>query len=181
MDVRNLYRRKNVLFEAAGFGNVIFLNKEDSEFVRNLAIYVFEKFDKKLEVNLREAADMSPLFRMLKKESQAQLKDEKQVFWAQSAYNEEEALEGFTVGSVSERMCEGKYVLTKPLREENIFLYLPVVEDWLRYYLPKCANETVETREILRSALVPLEGQTRKREVVTYNNKLDLVEVVKNG
>ena len=181
MDVRNLYRRKSLLFEAAGFGNVIFLNKEDTEFIRNIGIYAFEKFDKKFETNVREAADMSPLSKMLRKESQAQLKDERKVFWAQDTYNEEEALDGFNVGTVSERMCEGKVVLTKPLREENIFLYLPVVEDWIKYYLPKCANETVETREVIRSTLFAVEGQNRKRQVITHNQQLDLVEVVRNG
>lgn len=181
MDVRNLYRRKNLVFESAGFGNVIFLSKEDCEFIRNIGIYAFENFHKSCETNVREAADMSALFRMLKKESQAQLKEEKKVFWAQETYNEDDPKEGFNVGTVSERMCEGNVILTKPLREENVFLYLPVVEDWLNYYIPKSANDTVETREVIRSTLIPLEGQNRKRQVITTNHQLDLVEVVRNG
>ena len=111
-----------------------------------------------------------------------QLKEETQLYWTQETYNEDVAHEGFTVGSVSERMCETDgYVLSKPLREENIFLYLPVVEDWLNYYIPKSANDTVESRDVLRCSHVPLKGQSKKRQVITLNNNFDLVEVVKEG
>lgn len=182
MNVRALFSRKSILFEASGFGNIIFLTTEDRHFIKNVGVYVFDNFDPKHEINVREAADMSPLYKMLKKESQLQLSGEKRVFWSEKSYDPNNFKEGFNVGSVSEKMIKSEgYLLSKSLRKENVFLYLPVVEDWLNYYIPKSINETVESREILKCSHVALKGQHKKRNVITINNKMDLVDVIREG
>lgn len=182
MNVRGLFKRKSILFESASFGNIIFLTTEDRNFIRNIGIYVFDNFDKKHEVNLKEAAEVSALYKMLKKESVLQLQDQKKMYWNQDHFNENDIRDGFCVGSVSEKnLKESGFLLSKKLREENIFLYLPVLEDWFNYYIPKSSNETVESREIMKCSHISVKGQSGKRNVVTFNDQHDLIEVVRES
>lgn len=183
MEVRNLFRRSSILFEAANFGNIVFLTQEDKNFMRQLGVFAFENFDRKYFESLQELAEISPLYNMFKKESRAQLKENNKVFWEQETFDPKDPGHHLTVVSLSQNSFKesSNYILSKKITEKHVFLYLPIVEDWLHYYIPKSVNETFETREVLRCCSFPFKGQSKKRNAIIYNSVRDLVEVVREG
>jgi hypothetical protein len=175
-----LFKRDSLLFESY-FGNILFLKKEDIEFLHSVCELYFDPFNEDLKKNFKTTTLNSSLFEMLHKESKVKLKNQARVFWESESYDPNDNPIGLSLVSTNGYIFENseKYVLTKMLREDRIVLYLPLLLDWAHYYLPKSINDSVYARHVIYSLQKIFKDQPTRRELIIVNVPNDISTIVK--
>lgn len=177
--LKNLFSR-TVLKESSAYKNVVAINEHDVKFLRNIGIYALENFRYDISDVLKESEMNSFLFQQLKNESLRQLKGTQSVYWNQPIYESGKDPVGYHLVSVDKNQfneSKGK-VLTKYFQENYVKLYLPIVEDWCRYYVKTC-NEGLQRKIILSSVAHALEPHKIKKLCIYEGSKEELVDLVR--
>jgi hypothetical protein len=177
---QELFKRNSILFESY-FGNILFLKKEDIDFLHAVCEYYFDPSDKDCMKKFKETTLNSPLYDMFHKESKAKLKDTPRVYWESESSNPTIKEVGTMLASTNGYALENSkhYVLTKVLRTERIMVFLPLVLDWAQYYLPKSINDSLYARQVLFSIQQVLRNQPTLREVIMVNVPNEISAVIK--
>ena len=177
--IRNLFSR-TVLKESSAYKNVVAINDNDIKFLKTVGIYALENFRTDISDALKEAEMNSFLYQQLKNESARQLKGTESVYWNQPQYERGNDPVGYHLVSVDRNQFnESKgTVLTKYFQENQVSLYLPIVEDWCKYYMKSC-NEGLQRRIILSSVAHALEPHKLKKLCIYNGSKEELVDLVR--
>ncbi len=178
-NLKNIFSRI-VLKESSAYKNVIAINEQDVKFLKTIGIYALENFRSDISDVLKEAETNSFLFQQLKNESIRQLKGTQSVYWNQQDYQSGKDPVGYHLVSIDKNQfteSKGK-VLTKYFQENYLSLYLPIVEDWCRYYIKTC-NEGIGRKIILSSVAHALEPHKMKKLCLYKGSKEELVDLVR--
>jgi hypothetical protein len=170
---------RNVLNESV-YKNIIAINDHDVKFLKAVGIYCLENFSSDISDILREAEYNSQLFQQLKKESTNILKGVKNIYWEQPEYEVGNDIVGYHVVSIDRdvfRDTQG-VILTKYMQESHITLYLPLLDDWCRYYL-RNGREGLGRRIILGSTIESLQSHKLRKLCIYNSSKEELVDRAK--
>jgi hypothetical protein len=177
---QDLFKRNSILFESY-FGNILFLKKEDVEFLHATCAFYFDPDDMECMKKFKETTLNSPLYDMLHKESKVKLKETPRVYWEAESFDPNKKDIGIMVASTNGYVLEDskKYVLSKMLHPERIMIFLPLILDWAQYYLPKSINDSLYARQVLYSIQQVLRNQSTLRELIMVNVPNEISIVVK--
>ena len=176
--LQNLFTR--TILKESVYKNIIAINEHDVKFLKSIGIYCLENFRYDINESLREAEYNSSLLQQLKKESVQYLKGTKSVYWDQKDYKSGEDPVGYHLVSVDRHVFrESKgTLLTKYLQEQYITLYLPLLEDWCRYYIRNC-KEGLKRKIILSSVIHSIEPHKMRKLCIYNGSKEELVDKIK--
>lgn len=180
MDYTDLFVSRNILFESGRnqfYKNIVYVSREDKEYLKMLGRGMFEGFDEKLLREIEDIKKNSYLCKSLSKESQFQLEEYRHAYWnADKDFINQQFQDGLIVeASVDKKYATGNGEgYDALLHHENVLLYFPVLEGWVHYMLPKMQNETFETREIIKCVSIPAERWKQRRKLLlqVYNHNL---------
>lgn len=184
MDYTDLFVSRNLLFEAGRnqfYKNIVYVGREDKEYLRMLGRGMFEGFDEKILRELEDIKKTSYLCKTLSKESQFQLEEYRHAYWnAKQDFINQQFKDGLVVeATVEKKFCMGEGESYEALlHHENVLLYFPVLESWLHYMLPKMENETFETREIMKCVSIPATRWKDKRKMLLHVYNHNLIEKI---
>lgn len=181
MQVSDLFKRNSLLFESF-FGNILFLKNEDIEFIKSFAKFFIDRDSIELEQEMKLKSQTSPVFTMLNNESVSLAKKIPRIFWEQDTDNIDEKNHNLLIATSNGYSLKNskKYVLSKLLRPERVFISVQVVKDWVEYYLPKSINDSIDNRCILQSVKSILVNQETKKEIIVRNVSNEIATVIKS-
>ena len=177
--IKKLFSRL-ILNESSVYKNIIAINEHDMKFLKAIGIYAIENFSGDITAELNEASSNSFLFQQIRNESLKQLKGYQSIFWNMEHYTEGKDPIGYHVASVDKNQMQAAQgdILTKYLQENHVSLYLPILEDWCRYYIKNC-NEGLQRRIILQSVADSLEPYNMKKLCIYNGTSEEIVDLLK--
>ena len=180
MNVTDLFKRNSLLFESS-FGNVLFLKNEDMDFLKSFSKFFIDRDSIELEQEMKLKSQNSPVFNMLHTESIALSKKIPRIFWEQDTDNTDEKNHNLLIATSNGYYLKSskKYVLSKLLRPDRVFLCVSLIKDWVEYYLPKSINDSIDNRCILQSVKSILANQETKKEIIVRNVSNEIATVIK--
>lgn len=159
------------------YKNIIAINEHDLKFLKAVGIYCLENFRYDINDALKDAEYNSQLLQQLRKESKDYLKGNKSVYWNQKDYSAGSDPVGYHLVSIDRNTFnESKgNVLTKYIQEDYITVYLPLLEDWCRYYI-RNGKESLGRKIILSSVMHSIEPHKMKKLCIYKGSKEELVD-----
>ena len=179
-NIVELFKTNSILYESY-FGNILFLKKEDVDFILATCQFFFNPEDEEKAQAFKTTTLNSPLYDMLHKESLVKLKDTPRVYWESDHFDPNDRSIGLMVATTNGYTLENSksYVLTKMLHPERVMLFLPLLLDWAQYYLPKSINDSIYTRQVLHSVQLVLKNQPTQRQLIMLNVPNEIAAIVK--
>lgn len=179
------------LKESSIFKEIVALNKNDVQCLRELGILLYEQCNDPLRWKqfVNKSLLDSPMFSILQRYSQNALKNFPDIFWIGD--DEDKHINKYIIGSIfdqtvihifkNECFRVPKKVLVTNLKKENIVLYFPLVADFILYYIKSSKEkEGFEKLTILKYVNEVLEIHKTKKLVLYYLDKLHIVDEVIN-
>jgi hypothetical protein len=165
------------LNESNVFKNIVAISDSDVKFLRELGLYVYEGYSRNIKEAFDSAKLESNLFDQLQKQSQTYLKNHEWVYWNEKTVKESYDIEGYHLCSLSKDKFEKKkgVICRKRLFPENVILYLPIVEDWIKYYKNTC-KEGIDRLIVLECVDMPLRNQRMNKFVIVNGNSNEMVD-----
>jgi len=171
------FSTRNKLFESGRnqfYKNILFINEADKEYLQLIGKGMFDSFEDYDPSIFTEIKIESYLYKTLQKESWHVCEQWGRVWF--DGHLDESKKHSLKIGTVNKNLYENREVYSQPLHEENIVLFFPILEDWLKYFKPKCENETFGTRELLKCLEYPIKHYKERKNILFNSYNWDLVE-----
>lgn len=175
------------LKESSIFKEIVALNKNDIECLRELGILLYEQTDDHLRWKhfVNKSLLDSPMFSVLQRHSQQALKKFSDIFWIGD--DEDKHTNKYIIGSIFDQAVihifknkcfhQPKKVLVSNLKEDNVILYFPIVADLILYYTRmNKEKESLERLFTLHYVREVLEIHRSKKLVLYYLDQLHIVD-----
>ena len=170
---------QSILNESSAFKNIVALNQGDIRFLEDIGLFIMEGFKKPLKDIIQRAEMDSNVYEQLKKQSQLYLKGQPFIYWNQPEDDESEPVGLYLATVVRSHLKKGK-IFKRNLDPERVVLYLPILEDWISYYL-NSNNEGLERQLVLRCLSMPLQGQRSLKYVVMTGTHEEFSDELSDG
>jgi hypothetical protein len=169
---------QSILHESSSFKNIVALNEGDIKFLEEIGLFIMEGFKRDLNEIIKSASMESNLFENLKKQSQTYLDGQPYVYWNQPKEKDGEPV-GYHLATIDKNRLKNGKVLQKSLVKERVILYLPILEDWITYYLAN-NNEGLDRNLTLKCLAIPLHGQRMLKYAIINGSREEISDEVEN-
>jgi len=167
---------QSILHESSSFKNIVALNEGDIKFLEEIGLYIMEGFKRDLNEIIKDASMESNLFENLKKQSQTYLDGQPYLYWNQPEEKDGEPV-GYHLATIDKNRLKKGKVLRKSLVKERVILYLPILEDWITYYMGN-NNEGLDRQLTLKCLAIPLQGQRMLKYVIVNGSREEISDEV---
>ena len=167
---------QSILNESSSFKNIVALNSGDIKFLEDIGLFIMEGFKRDLNEIIKSASMESCLFENLKKQSQTYLNGQPYVYWNQREDKKEEPV-GYHLATIDKHRLKKGKILRKSMDKERVILYLPLLEDWISYYMGN-NKEGIDRILTLQCLVIPLQGQRTLKYVIMNGSKEEISDEV---
>ena len=150
------------LNEQVNLKSIILISESDQKFLKKLGLYLFNSLRESFDDVIKEASTRSYLFKSLNQQSLNALELDERAYIQNTTLSEglkdTYIVKAYT--KIDDTLTED--FSSRRFTEQNVVMYLPIVEEWIKGYLPR-SKDSNEIKSTIRSVFYPVKKESRKK------------------
>lgn len=150
------------LKEQVNLKSIILISESDQKFLKKLGLYLFNSLRESFDDVIKEASTRSYLFKSLNQQSLNALELDERAYIQNTTLSEglkdTYIVKAYT--KIDDTLTED--FSSRRFTEQNVVMYLPIVEEWIKSYLPR-SKDSNEIKSTIRSVFYPVKKESQKK------------------